>query len=59
MVENLSVLFLCLLFVLFAVLYLEMRSFLQLLSLAAGLSQATATPVLSRAAGAAKNLVVL
>ncbi|QGI63796.1 hypothetical protein CEK27_007767 [Fusarium fujikuroi] len=35
-----------------------MRSFLQLLSLAAGLSQATATPVLSRAAGAAKNLVV-
>lgn len=54
-----SVLFLCLLFVLFAVLHLEMRSFLQLLSLAAGLSQATATPVLSRAAGAAKNLVVL
>ncbi|KAF5973898.1 hypothetical protein FBULB1_8072 [Fusarium bulbicola] len=35
-----------------------MRSFLQFLSLAAGLSQATATPVLSRATGATKNLIV-
>jgi hypothetical protein len=37
----------------------KMRSFLQLLILAAGLSQATAIPVLSRAAGAAKNLIIL
>ncbi|KAF5638083.1 GDSL-like lipase acylhydrolase [Fusarium sp. NRRL 52700] len=35
-----------------------MRSFLQLLSLAAGLSQAATTSVLSRATGTAKNLVV-
>ncbi|KAF9773097.1 hypothetical protein IL306_009140 [Fusarium sp. DS 682] len=35
-----------------------MRPFLQLLSLAAGLSQITASPVLSRAAGSAKNLIV-
>ncbi|KAF4340297.1 GDSL-like lipase acylhydrolase [Fusarium beomiforme] len=35
-----------------------MRSFLQLLSLAAGLSRITATPILSSATSSAKNLVV-